>query len=61
MQNRKLTASELWHKRHLKTVSAKLRTKEYQRFQAVCAAAGMTPYCAIQTFCKTVTMADLMS
>lgn len=51
--------SELWHRKHLKTVSSKLRHREHQRFLAVCAAAGLTPYAAIKGFCKSVTVDGL--
>lgn len=56
---KRLTPQERRHKRHLHTVSAKLRNKEYQRFQDACAAAGLTPYRAIQDFCKDVAAGDL--
>lgn len=52
-----------WHKRNLRTITAKLSAEEYEIFKAVCKAARTTPYavlcrlarsyirCAVQSLC----------
>ena len=51
-----LTRQERWHKRHLRTVSSKLTTQQYQRFLGICQLCGLTPYAAVRMFCKGVTV-----
>lgn len=33
-----------WHKRHLRTITAKLDAEEYEVFKAICKARHTTPY-----------------
>ena len=49
-----MTKQELWHKRHLRTVSSKLTIQQYQRFLGICQLAGLTPYAALRLMIRNV-------
>ena len=36
-----------WHKKHLRTVTAKLTTAEYAMFKEICKEQGSTPYAVL--------------
>ena len=49
--SRDYTRQIRWHKKHLRTVSAKLTVPEYELFRAMCTARHTTPYAVL---CKMV-------
>lgn len=49
--SRDYTKQIRWHKKHLRTVSAKLTVPEYELFRAMCTARHTTPYAVL---CKMV-------
>ena len=43
-----------WDRLHMRTVCTRLRTKQTEQFDAVCAAHGLTRYEALRRFCVAV-------
>lgn len=41
-----------WHKRHLRTITAKLSAEEYEAFKAICEARCSTPYAVLCTLVR---------